>query len=515
MTRSAETMTTIVPPKRRRAGAKDQAPVLAITLLAHPDPIVVGARALLPELGSGKEVQLSRLAPTLVVPGHSSTVLIGDPNVSRKPVVLRARDDGIEIDASGTSTEVQVNGRAVKGSAWLPGRTVEAGLVLELSRRVAALVHWHQDADQAPEHDMVGESSAVAALRVEITRVADSQVPVLVLGETGTGKEKVAHALHRASKRAAGPFVAVNMATLPTSMAASQLFGHVRGAFSGADRDSQGFFQQASGGTLFLDEIGETPADVQPMLLRALEESTIQPLGAANPLKVDVRVVAATDLDLEQAVSRGEFRAPLVHRLAGYQIATPPLRDRRDDIGRLLYHFLREEILALGESNRLLPEDPGASLWLPTELVRRLVRYDWPGNVRELRNVARRLAILGRNREVIAFDAGLDKTLGAEPAPEAQPEPPRSAGEITDDELATVMARNQYKTSKTARELGISKATLYQLIAQNPSIRTAKELSAEEISEWRDKTGGNTTEMAAGLKVSERGLKLRMTDLGL
>src|SRR5262249_8032126 len=179
-------------------------------------------------------------------------------------------------------------------------------------------------------------------------------------------------------------FAAINRAALPSSTAASELFGHSRGAFTGATHDHDGMFVRAHGGTLFLDEVGETPYDIQPALLRVLETGEVTPLGSSKSQMVDVRLGAATDADLELQISESGLREALFHRLAGYQLLVPPLRERRDDIGRLLLQFLRDELDSTGDLKRLL--DQTDAPWLPASLVARLVRYSWPGNVRQLRN---------------------------------------------------------------------------------------------------------------------------------
>src|SRR6185436_13729067 len=183
-------------------------------------------------------------------------------------------------------------------------------------------------------------------------------------GETGTGKELLARAIHQASSRRAAPYFALNMAAIPASLAAAELFGAAKGAFTGADRRRVGYFGRAQGGTLFLDEIGELPADLQPLLLRVLENGEIQPVGGEETLRVDVRILAATDANLESAIEEGRFRAPLFHRLSGYELRLPSLRERRDDIGRLFIHFLRQELAALGEADRLADPGPEGRPWL-------------------------------------------------------------------------------------------------------------------------------------------------------
>lgn len=237
-----------------------------------------------------------------------------------------------------------------------------------------------------PLFDLIGEGPAMAALLREIDTVADSDLVVLVLGETGVGKELAARRLHARSRRARGPLVHVNCAALPESLVESELFGHVRGAFSGAVADRRGKFELADGGTLFLDEVGELPLPAQAKMLRALQNGEIQRVGSDRPLRVDVRVVAATNRDLAQEVRDGRFRADVYHRLSVYPLHVPPLRERGNEVLRLAGLFLDRNRARLGLRN----------LRLSAETERRMLAYPWPGNVRELEHAIGRGAIRAR-----------------------------------------------------------------------------------------------------------------------
>jgi two-component system nitrogen regulation response regulator GlnG len=233
---------------------------------------------------------------------------------------------------------------------------------------------------------IIGDDPALRSVLVRAARVAPTTTPVLVTGESGTGKELLARALHELGPAPAGPFVAVNCGALPRELAESELFGHERGAFTGAAARRSGWFEEASGGTLVLDEIGELPLELQPKLLRVLETGRLRRVGGAGEAAVRVRVVAMTLRDLEREVARRAFREDLYYRLAGFHLALPPLRQRRDDIPLLAQHFLRELEPELGPRQL----EPGA--------VAALRGARWVGNVRELRNVLRRAAILTRER---------------------------------------------------------------------------------------------------------------------
>ena len=230
--------------------------------------------------------------------------------------------------------------------------------------------------------DFVAGSEKMQAVLALVRRVAATEATVLVTGESGTGKELIARALHEHSDRREGAFVPVNCAAIPAELLESELFGHLKGAFTGAIRDRRGKFEQADGGTIFLDEVGELPLDLQPKLLRVLQEREIEPVGG-RPSRVNVRVIAATNRDLEVAMANGEFRDDLYYRLAVVPVQIPPLRRRREDIPVLVAHFLKKH-------------RNGQELSLSTETMKRLVAYDWPGNVRELENIIERMVILAR-----------------------------------------------------------------------------------------------------------------------
>ncbi len=233
--------------------------------------------------------------------------------------------------------------------------------------------------------DVMGQSEASREVMNQVRKIAPSTLTIVITGETGSGKEVVARAIHRCSTRASGPLIAVDCGAIPETLVESALFGHEKGAFTGADRRKDGYFQLAHGGTLFLDEIGNLPLAIQARLLRTLQERTVFPLGASRSVDVDVRIIAASNVVLQQEVRAGRFREDLYYRLAEYVIALKPLRERCDDIPVLARKFLADMALELGRPG---PELSDAAIAL-------LVQHAWPGNVRELRNVMRRAALLG------------------------------------------------------------------------------------------------------------------------
>ena len=232
--------------------------------------------------------------------------------------------------------------------------------------------------------ERMGGSPAIAQVIQQVTQVAESNFTVLVQGETGTGKELVARAIHQQSPRRPAPFVALDCGAIPETLVESELFGHERGAFTGAQARREGHFQLAKGGTLFLDEIGNVPLATQAKLLRALEQREVNPLGATRAVAVDARIIAATNSELEESVKAGRFRADLYYRLSEFTIALPPLRSRREDIMHLSQRFLDEVSMELRRPVRRIAD----------EAMQVLLHHDWPGNVRELRNVVRKAALL-------------------------------------------------------------------------------------------------------------------------
>ena len=242
-------------------------------------------------------------------------------------------------------------------------------------------------------YEMIGESDAIARIKDMIDKVAPTDARVLVTGPNGTGKELVAHWLHQKSERSSGPMIEVNCAAIPSELIESELFGHVKGAFTSAAKDRAGKFEAANGGTIFLDEIGDMSLSAQAKVLRALQESRIQRVGSDKDIKVNVRVVAATNKDLKKEIADGKFREDLYHRLAVILIEVPALNDRREDIPLLVDYF----------ANKISEEQGNAKKSFSDKAVKLLQNYDWTGNIRELRNVVERLIILG-GKEVSEAD---------------------------------------------------------------------------------------------------------------
>ncbi len=303
------------------------------------------------------------------------------------------------------------------------------------------------------DHDMVGKSPAMEKAFRFMSRVAPTDSTVLICGESGTGKELMAQAIHRNSARAEQPFVAINCATLSRELLESELFGHERGAFTGAVKSKRGQFEVANGGTVFLDEIGEIPPELQAALLRALEERRFTRVGGTHPIEVDIRVIAATNRDLKTAIREGAFREDLYYRLNVISLTMPPLRDRRDDIPLLANHFVARGTMHHRPVSGISPE-----------AVKSLIAYDWPGNVRELANAIERAMVLGQGEHILPEDL-----------PEAVLEcPPTAGAEPTTYHEAVNQAKRQLirqaladsggSVAEAARRLGLHRNYLHRLL---------------------------------------------------
>jgi DNA-binding NtrC family response regulator len=311
---------------------------------------------------------------------------------------------------------------------------------------------------------IIGESEVVKRAVAETQRVAQTEATVLLLGESGTGKELFARAIHHLSTRRDKPFVAINCAAIPETLIENELFGHERGAFTGASDRRQGKFELAAGGTVFLDEIGELPLGVQGKLLRAIEEKMIDRIGGRAPVAVDVRVVAATNKDLKAAVDKGQFRGDLFFRLAVFPIEIPPLRDRDDDVALLARHFAAE----LGRELR------GREAQLTGAAVEALKRHRWPGNVRELENAIERACILSDTMKLEPADLGLGPAATADADTLQQLDLSGTLSDVAHRvlrlverrKIQTALAANDGNKSKTAEDLGVSYKTLLNKIKE-------------------------------------------------
>jgi DNA-binding NtrC family response regulator len=351
------------------------------------------------------------LASVRVGAGAGNDLVVDDPAVSRIHLEIGADAHGFRLRDLGSTNGTLVDGQRAGDVHLRQGARIRIG---------ATTLHFEaldRELEVARSEDdrfgpLVGRAACMRELFATLTRVAASEATVLVEGESGTGKELVAEALHGASARKHGAFVVFDCAAVPPSLLEAELFGHERGAFTGAEVARAGCLEQADGGTLFVDEIGELPRELQPKLLRALEKREFRRVGSAVRERADVRIVAATNRDLAREVNLGTFREDLYYRLAVVRVVVPPLRERREDLRALVECFVSRAVHSATAASDLLAT-VGAARW------QALVEHAWPGNVRELRNAVERALALGAGRSLDALEPGLSP---ATPAARAAPE---------------------------------------------------------------------------------------------
>jgi DNA-binding NtrC family response regulator len=379
----------------------------------------------------------------LVGTASNAHLLLTDDTVSRNHFVLRVEDDGYLVTDLESKNGTRLGGHRIKVAYVELGDQIEIGLTrlrLEAAREEIELSLSKGESFGG----LLGRSIAARRWFALLETVAGEDATVLLLGETGTGKDVAAEAIHRASRRADGPFVVVDCGALPPGLIESELFGHERGAFTGADRQRIGAFEEAHQGTLFLDEIGELPKEQQAKLLRALERREVRRVGGDAVRKVDVRIIAATNRDLRVEVNRGAFREDLFYRLAVLSVRVPSLRERQDDIPLLAEHFRRQ-----------LTGDPDGRL--PQELIAAFLAHSWPGNIRELRNRVE-LAV-----HLPETPVDLERPA-LEPFRQAKE---RAIGEFERAYLTGLLLQAQGNTSEAARLSGIDRVHLTRLIRKH------------------------------------------------
>jgi two-component system, NtrC family, nitrogen regulation response regulator NtrX len=322
-----------------------------------------------------------------------------------------------------------------------------------LAHHALALENSQLKQDSSSRHRIIGESVPMKALRQQLSLMAATNCRVLIYGESGTGKELVAHAIHALSQRAAEPFVEVNCAAIPEELIESELFGHTKGSFTSAHEDKIGKFQKADGGTLFLDEVGDMSLRTQAKVLRSLEEQRFEPVGGPGSVQVDVRVVAATNKNLEEEIERGNFREDLFYRLNVIPFSVPPLRDRREDIPLLADFFLREFTTAYGRK----PKE------LTPEAYRVLGEYHWPGNVRELKNLIERIVILNPQVRVDARHIPIAGTRKPQDRPVDRFGSLQEVREAAErDYILRKLDETSGNVTRTAELLGLERSNLYR-----------------------------------------------------
>jgi DNA-binding NtrC family response regulator len=396
----------------------------------------------------------------VVMPGRSGLELLEDLKKAgvKTPIVLISGQANIEMAVKATKL-------GALDFLEKPLSTEKLLVTVENALRLSRLEDENRELRQRlGKHELVGSGPAMKKLLAQIDRVAASETRVCILGETGTGKELVARAIHEKSPRREHPFITLNCAAVPAELIESELFGHEKGAFTGAAVRHVGKFEQADGGTLFLDEIGDMPVAMQAKLLRVLEEGEVERVGGDKPIKVNVRVVVATHRNLEDLVKQNAFRRDLFHRIYVFPLTLPPLRERSEDFPGLVAHFARQVAAQNGWKEKIFTE----------EALGELRKYGWTGNVRELRNVVERLILLASDENVAAADVRLilptSASLSGGPSASAVGNTTGTLAERTEafekETMLGEIRRHNFHMTNVARALGLERSHLYKKCQQ-------------------------------------------------
>ncbi|MFC0351717.1 sigma 54-interacting transcriptional regulator [Undibacterium danionis] len=507
--------------------------LLALTIAWHPDLARIGDQYI-----GGTEagvIELSRFIPSFQQI-NGDALPIGHGGISRDPVrIVRDGSDGITICPPNSRMVVEVNGKEIQDITYLSAEQIEAGAILCLGRAVFVCIHWMRCLPKYnPVDGFLGVGSSAIQTRDLIRLAATSDNTVLLLGETGTGKEVAAQGIHNLSKRNTHKMVSVNMAALNESLAAADLFGATRGAYTGAQTTRDGFFSEAQNSTLFLDEIGNTPSTVQPMLLRVLENGEYRPLGATRDARSSARLITATDQDLYD----DSFNHALLRRLESFIIRIPPLRARREDIGLLIRHLLQNNSISSVDATQI-----------PHSLINDMLNFDWPGNIRQMGNVFKRALlsiqmgefpqlanIVERPKMAMATSVELRQPQTIAPtAPHASPTAAvsivtpsklnqatsdyapterKKLRDLTEQDVVDAMERHNWTIQYAADDLGISRPSMYKLIENNSQIRRIEQIPAQEIQNQFELANKHVELCASRLKTPSEALRRHLKGLG-
>lgn len=491
-------------------GDRTTSHVPALTILWHPDLARVGETAPLPGVLTGAPAVLTRDLPLFAPPGSTRATSVQHRSISRDPVIIISRSGSYLTVESGPGAVtlaggVEIGGRPLRANSPLSAEDLRAGIVITAGWCVFCLHTVVVPLTRSPTLGLLGVGDGIEAVRRQITTVAPLAGTVLVRGESGSGKELVARALHDNGPRRARPFVPVNMSAVLPARAGADLFGYEKGAYTGAAAGAPGYFRAADGGTLFLDEIGKTHPEVQPMLLRVLEDHLVHPLGTARPRPVDVRLIAATDARLEQAVSTGAFDAALYNRLAGgLTISLPPLRERREDVGVLFLHCLHGA-LGLQGLHRLAEEPRQREEWLPARAVAAICSHRLPGNVRNLQGLAANIPLKDRAFKYVVEAL---KDFG-NPQSGVSPRATKVSG-MTVAQIVDALDRAGWNMSQTARDLGVEPSTVLRRLRKHAPVYELAKLSATELENRLAAAGGDAAALSQKLGIPEDLLARRL-----
>jgi two-component system nitrogen regulation response regulator GlnG len=441
--------------------------------------------------------------------------------MNRRPALEVSASRGIfELRRGTANAWVEVDSVPFEKTRRISSEDLRRGVILTIGRQFVFCLHAVQHPiTRGPDLGLLGTSDAIEEVRRAISRVANRETPQLIRGESGTGKELAAEALHKASARSSGPFIPRNMAILRPERAPADLFGYKKGAFTGAAADSPGYFKAADGGTLFLDELGQTMVEVQPMLLRVVEDRVVQPLGSSKAVKVDVRIVAATDAKLEQAVAAGRFDSSLYNRFTSRsEIKLPPLRDRREDIGVLLVHFLRQEI-GDSELHRLHAPDKKGRPWLSPVDIAAVALSPLSRNVRSLAGLAEDLAgaVMGTPRgdahSVIADFLNRDRPVDdAAKKAAARPTHSRRHDGPNGEQILAVLEGTTWDRTSAAEMLGVSRATFWRWLRKYPELLRVADISIPALRKEIEGCGDDLESVAKKLGTSVMLVRRRLGD---
>ena len=490
---------TVSPGDSLAGGSLPRAP--ALTIACHPNAERVGMLAPLVALIESGTAVLNRDEPIFFTPGSSVGRGVDHRGISRDPVlaIQSAGKGALELRRLSPTAHIELNGKPFTGARAITSDDLTTGLVLTVAHQFVFVLHAvHFPVTRSPSLGILGAGDAIEDVRRTITRVADLRAPILIRGESGTGKELVASALHENSRRRAKPFIAVNVASLRHERAAADLFGYERGAFTGATQSHDGYFRAANGGTLFLDEIGDLPLDVQPTLLRVLQDYKVQPLGTSTARQVDVRLVMATDVNLEDAVAAGRLDNAFYNRLtSGLAISLPPLRARREDIGLLLVAFLRKYLAESGLTSRLDEPPPDTAHWLDARAVAAISMFPWPGNAHSLNGLARNLAVHSTDRKFKSFEFVADYLED-----QVALLPQGSSSDVTDEPILAALDQAGWNMSRAAKVLGINRSSLSRRLAKDRPVQLLAKTSLGELQRRLRAVGGDLRALSAETSAS-------------
>jgi two-component system nitrogen regulation response regulator GlnG len=520
---------------------------LLATIVFHPATARIGEHCALPL--TDRPFTLGRLEPIFASGSGAGGLSLGDKYISRRALEFEWQDSSLVVRRLPDSSRCRLASQEVDEPIRLEPAQLRAGVPLLLAHSVVLLLRVAPAAgpevDSGPGCELLGSSRYMRELRRQLGQVAASDLDLLVCGETGTGKELVARTVHRASRRSKGPLVAVNMAAIPSGLAAAALFGSRKGAYTGAERAAPGYFEQARGGTLFLDEVGDAPAEIQPQLLRALQQREIQQVG--GPVRpVELRVISATDAAVDGAECG--FNSALRHRLGACEIQLRPLRGHPEDIGELTWHFLQQAAREQGKEGMLpnVQSCPQAvAAW--AELFYQFLVFRWPGNVRQLVNFANQVIVASEDRPVMPAsvqralrqtvaepDSAGDKVAGMQAGATrsgvtrsgatrsgvtrsgvtrsgvTRSGATRSIHDIAEDEFDRVLEENLFEFAPAARQMRVSRQSIYRRIDDSPRHRRASQVPLPEVQAALAAAGGDVAAAALQLRVSASGLRARL-----